>query len=107
MKIPAVDRRILRYAVRAAVGARPVPLSEVRFVFLPAGTHPGWDSPWSTTPVIPGEDGEDDEAWITVAGPDAEPGEGLVLARGLWRLYLQAVDNPEIITEAVDSVTIG
>ena len=98
--IPSVDRRVLTYGVEVLNRGQDVPLAGVACTLLPAPTKPTRTTTWELLPVV------DDEVQVTVAGPDAPDGDGFVLPRGSYRLYLQASDNPETITEPVDVVII-
>lgn len=99
-KIPSVDRRILTYDVTATNKGQPVTLDTVRAVVLPIGARPTRDTAWTLVPVVDGQ------ANVTVAGADADPGEGITLARGTYWLRLRASDNPESISAVVDTIEI-
>lgn len=99
-KIPSVDRRILTYDVTVTNKGQPVVLDSVRAAVLPIGVRPTRDTEWTLVPVVDGE------ANVTVAGEDADPGEGIVLPRGSYWLRLRASDNPESISAVVDTIEI-
>lgn len=87
--------RVTRKNIRVPITARlanggPTSIGGVEIALLPQRSTPDADTVWATATYLDGI------ATVLVAGPDVDPGGGLLLPEGGADIYGRVIDNPEI-----------